>query len=240
MRSSRLRPAICLAILALVAPAAQAQTVDEIVAKNIEAKGGAGTLKSTTSVRTTGTGSMQGSEVTMTSFTKRPNLVRNEMSMAGQSMVMGSDGETVWMAAPGLPAKVLPPGPQTESLKQTSQIDSPLLNYRERGTTIELGEPVTEGGRKLHHLIVRQKTGPVMHYFLDAATGLEAKMVIDVEEAGQQLKMEMRFSDFRTVEGRTVPYRMTQFVNGNQVSEIKFEKIEFNVPMEDSLFRIPK
>ena len=239
MQSSRLGPAIYLAILALAAPAVHAQTVDEIVAKNIEAKGGLETLKSTNSVRTTGTGTMQGNEVTITSFTKRPYFVRNEMSMAGQAIVMGSDGETAWMVAPGLPAKVQPPD-KAEALKQSSQIDSPLLDYKARGTKIELGEPLTEGGRRFHHLIVRQKTGPVMHYYLDAATGLEAKMAIDVEEAGQQLKMEMRFSDFRTVEGRTVPYRMTQFVNGNQVSEIKFDKIEFNVPMEDSLFRIPK
>jgi outer membrane lipoprotein-sorting protein len=231
---------MCLAILALAAPAVHAQTVDEIVAKNIDAKGGLETLKSTHSVRTTGTGSIQGSEVTMTSFTKRPNFVRNEMSMAGQAMIMGSDGETAWMAAPGLPAKVLPPGPQTEALKQMSQIDSPLVDYTARGTKIELGEPLTEGGRRFHHLIVRQKTGPPMHYYLDAATGLESKMVIEVEESGQQMAMELRFSDFRKVEGRTVPFATTQFVNGRQVSEIKFEKIEFNVPMEDSLFRIPK
>ncbi|MEX1130060.1 MAG: hypothetical protein WEB50_15930 [Vicinamibacterales bacterium] len=239
MRSSRLRPAMCLAILALAAPAVRAQTVDEIVAKNIEAKGGLETLKGTNSVRTTGTGTMQGNEITSTSFTKRPHFVRNEMSMAGQAIVMGSDGETAWMVAPGLPAKVQPPE-RAEALKQSSQIDSPLLDYKARGTKIELGEPLTEGGRRFHHLIVRQKTGPPMHYYLDAATGLESKMVIDVEENGQQMTMEMRFSDFRKVEGRTVPFAMTQFVNGNQVMEIKFEKIEFNVPMEDSLFRIPK
>jgi outer membrane lipoprotein-sorting protein len=231
---------VFLAALALAVPAVHAQTVDEIVAKNVEAKGGFETLKSTNTVRTTGTGQMQGSEVTMTSLTKRPYFVRNEMTMAGQTMVMGSDGETVWMVAPGLPAKVLPPGPQSEAMKQTSQIDSPLLDYKTRGTKIELGEAVTEGGRRLQHLIVRQKTGPAMHYYLDAATGLESKMVIDVEEGGQQMKMEMRFSDFRKVDGRTVPFTITQFVNGSQVSEIKFEKIEFNVPMEDSLFRIPK
>jgi outer membrane lipoprotein-sorting protein len=230
---------MCLAILALAAPAVHAQTVDEIVAKNIEAKGGLDALKSTNSVRTTGTGTMQGNEITITSFTKRPYFVRNEMSMAGQAIIMGSDGETAWMVAPGLPAKVQPPE-KVEALKQSSQIDSPLLDYKARGTKIELGEPLTEGGRRFHHLVVRQKTGPTMHYYLDAATGLESKMIIDVDESGQQMKMEMRFSDFRKVEGRTVPFAMAQFVNGNKMMEIQFDKIEFNVPMEDSLFRIPR
>ena len=45
---------------AVFAIPAFAQTADEIVARNIEAKGGAARLKETTSVRTSGTGTMQG------------------------------------------------------------------------------------------------------------------------------------------------------------------------------------
>lgn len=239
MRSSPCRT-VLLAALVLMAPAAHAQTIDEIVAKNIEAKGGFETLKNTNTVRTTAAGSMQGAEVTITSSSKRPNLMRNEMTMAGQKMIIGFDGEQAWMTAGGMPAQALPPGPQTDMLKQRSQIDSPLFDYKARGTTIELGEPVTEDGRTLHHLIVTPKGTAPMHYYLDAATGLEAKMAVDVEDGGQKMKMEMRFSDFKTVEGRTIPFTITQSVNGNVVGEMKFQKIEFNVPMDDALFRMPK
>jgi outer membrane lipoprotein-sorting protein len=240
MRSSSWRAAAVLVTLVLFAPAVHAQTVDEIVAKNIEAKGGFETLKNTTSVRTTGTGSMQGAELSSISVTKRPNFMRNELSMAGQTVIVGFDGETAWMSAGGMPAQAAPPGPQTDAMKQTSQIDSPLFDYKAKGTKIELGEPLTEGGRKLHHLIVTPKTGQPMHYYIDADTGLEAKMVIEAEDNGQKMTMEMRFSDFKTVEGRTVPFTISQFVNGNPVGEMKFQKIEFNVPLEDALFKMPK
>lgn len=240
MQLSSWRGAVLLTMLVLFATAVHAQTVDEIVAKNIAAKGGYEVLKSTNSVRTTGAGSMQGASLTITSMTKRPNFLRNELSMAGQTVIIGYDGQTAWMAAGGLPAQAAPPGPQTDIMKQTSQIDSPLFDYKTRGTKVELAEPLTEGGRKLHHLIVTPKGGQPMHYYIDAATGLEAKMVIEAEENGQKMTMEMRFSDFKTVEGRTVPFTISQVVNGNAVGEMKFQKVEFNVPLDDALFRMPK
>ena len=239
MTSFSVRRVVFLAMFVVAAPSVHAQTVDEIVAKNIQAKGGAELLRSTNTVRTTGSGTMQGSKITITTSSKRPYLVRNEMALAGQTMVMGFDGTTAWMAPSGLPAQPIPAGPQTEGLKQNSQIDSPLFDYKVKGTKIELGAPVTEAGRKLHHLVVTPKASPAMHYYLDAETGLETKMVIDTEDGGQTIRMEMRFSDFRPIEGRMVPFTVAQFVNGNQVGEIKFEKIEFNVPIDDAIFKMP-
>ncbi|HEY0872381.1 MAG TPA: DUF4292 domain-containing protein [Vicinamibacterales bacterium] len=248
MSASSLAPVLAqvTVVLALSAGLVQAQTVDEIVAKNIAAKGGAELLAATTSVRTVGRGTMQvpgttqAAEVSVTTSSKRPYFVRNEMEMAGQKMVQGFDGTTLWMSVAGMPAQSLPPGPQTDAFKTSSQIDSPLLDYKAKGTKIELGEPETENGRTLHHLIVTPKTGPAMHYYIDPKTNLESKMVIDIDEGGQQVRMEMRFSDFKEVEGRMVPFTVTQFLNGQRVGQMNYEKVEFNVPMDESIFRMPK
>ena len=228
------------AVLVCSAAAAYGQTVEEIVARNIAAKGGAELLAATTSVRTVGKGTVQGAEVAITSSTKRPYYVRNEMEMGGMKRIQGFDGTTLWISVGNMPAQSLPPGPQTEALKTSSQIDSPLLDYKAKGTKIELGEPETENGRKLHHLIVTPQTGPTMHYYIDPETNLESKMVIDIEEGSQKMRMEMRFSDFKGVEGRMVPFTVTQHVNGKQVGQMNYEKVEFNVPMDDSIFRMPK
>ena len=240
VRVSVTRTAVLTLALGLTAGAAQAQSVDEIVSRNIEAKGGAALLAATTSVRTVGTGTMQGAAVTVSSVSKRPSFFRNEMEMGGQKLVQGFDGTTLWVAAGNMPPQALPPGPQTESLKHSSQIDSPLLNYKEKGTKIDLGEPLTENGRTLHHLIVTPRTGPAMHYYIDSATNLESKMIIDVEDGGQKMKMEMRFSNFKAIDGRTVPFTVSQYVNGKEVGQMHFEKVEFNVPLDDSIFRMPK
>lgn len=239
MHPSLSRAALFVAALAVAAPAV-AQTADALVEKNLAAKGGTALLKGTTSVRTTGKGTMQGAEVAITTTTKRPFFMRNEMALGEQKMVQGFDGETLWMSMAGMPAQALPKGPQTDALKQSSQIDSPLLDYKAKGTTIELGESMSADGKELHHLIVTPKTGPAMHFYLDPETFLESRMVMEVAEGAQKMTMEMRFSDYKTVEGRTMPFTITQFVNGSQVGQMKFENVEFNVPVDDSLFRMPK
>jgi outer membrane lipoprotein-sorting protein len=213
--------------------------VDEIVAKNIDAKGGEALLRSTTSVRTTGRGTMQGQSVTVVTMSKRPFMMRNEMTMT-QRMVQAFDGDNLWMAIGDNPPQVLPAGEQVEALKRTSQIDSPLLDYKSKGTDIRLGESSAEGGRQLHHLIVTPKGAPPMHYYIDAATNLESRMTIEMEQNGQKMRMEMRFSDFRTVDGRTVPFTVSQFMNGTQMGQMNFDKIEFNIPLSDDLFRLPR
>jgi outer membrane lipoprotein-sorting protein len=238
MRMSINRLAVVIGFLAL-APTASAQTVDDVIAKNLQAKGGVELLKQTASVRTVATASTPNGEVTITSVSKRPNLMRNEITGAGQNLVIGFDGTTAWVAPQGMPAKAMPAGPQTEMLKQ-SQIDSPLLDYQTKGMKVELAGTESEGERKLHHLVLTPKTGPRMHYFIDAATGLESRMVMESDEGGQLNRMEIRFSDFRTIDGRTVPFTTTQVIDGKEAGQLKFEKIEFNVPLDDSMFRMPK
>jgi len=245
MRQVPLRAGLAVIMTALgasfgLASPASAQNVDDIIARNLAAKGGVALLKQTMSVRTIAKAVTPNGEVTITSVSKRPNLMRNEISGAGQSFVIGFDGTTAWIAPQGMPAKAMPPGPQTEMMKQTSQIDSPLLDYRAKGMKAELAGTESEGERKLHHLVLTPQAGPRMHYFIDAATGLESRLLIESNEAGQPTRMEIRFADYRTVDGRTVPFSTTQVVNGNEAGRIKFESVEFNVPLEDSMFRMSK
>jgi hypothetical protein len=86
---------------------------------------------------------------------------------------------------------------------------------------------------------VKRKEGPVQTYFLDAETGLEHKVVTEIDAGGQRITSEMLLSDYRTVDGRTMPFKARQLVNGEQSAEITFQEIEFNVPLEDAFFRMP-
>ena len=230
------------AALALVfaASVAGAQTVDEIIAKNIEAKGGLDRLKGTNSVRMTGTATIQGQPVPITTLSKRPNLMRNEIEMGGQKLVQAFDGTSMWMLMPGMPPQEVPAGPQTEVLKRHSQFDPVFIDYKEKGHKIELQGKETDAGKEVHHLVVTPKEGPVAHYYIDPATGLETKTVTDIEDPAMKGKIETRMTDYRNVDGRMVPFTMAQVVNGKQVAQMKFEKVEFNVTLDDTLFRMPK
>jgi hypothetical protein len=47
-------------------------------------------------------------------------------------------------------------------------------------------------------------------------------------------------SDYRNVDGRMIPFVMTRFLNGSPIGDMKFDKVEFNVPLDDTLFKMPK
>ena len=75
-----------------------------------------------------------------------------------------------------------------------------------------------------------------LHLYLDAATGLEARRSTEVES----LKLEQELSDYRPVNGVTIPFHIRLLVNGVPQSEMKVQSVEFNVAMDDAIFRMPK
>lgn len=232
--------AVAALVVAFAVPAVHAQTVDEILAKNLQAKGGVESIKATTSVRMTGKANVQGMDVPITSSVKRPYMMHNQMDMGGQKMVQAFDGSTMWVAVGDTPPQALPTGPQIEALKQNSTFDPLFLDYKAKGHTIELVGKETDGGKAVNHLRVTTKEGMKFDYYLDAETGLETRFTTTAEAQGQKAELETRFGDYRTIEGRTLPFTLTQFMNGNQIVQMKYEKIEFNVPLDDAMFKMPK
>lgn len=219
---------------------ASAQTVDEIVAKNLEAKGGVQKLRETSSVRLSGVMTLQGARGTTVTMSKRPTSFRREVDINGQKMVQAYDGTTMWIAPAGMPAQEMPPGPQTELLKRNVEFDAQFLDWQQKGHKIEYRGKITEAGKEFHHLAFIPKAGPPIDYFLDPETGLESKTVMTIEEPGGKGKMETRFTDYRNIDGRMIPFVMTNVLNGKQVAQIRLDRVEFNIPLDDALFKMPK
>lgn len=240
MRHLRRLAAVLIAGLALPSMTA-AQTVEEIIAKNIEAKGGIETLQATKSVRMTGSLESPSAPMpmTITLEAKRPNLMRREMRMGEQSMVSAFDGTTAWVKQGNGPARILS-GPEAEQLAQGAEFDSVFLNYKEAGHKVELLGKEQVNGKPAHHLRVTRKEGPVQDYYIDVASGLEVKMSMKTEQAGIELDVDTELSDYRNVDGRMVPFKMRQFTNGKPAGEITFKSVEFNVPLDDAQFEPPK
>src|SRR4249920_1111168 len=122
---------------------AAAQTVDDIVEKNIAAKGGLAKMKSVQTLKQTSHMSMQGMEATLTVLAKRPNLVRQEVQLRGQTMVLAFDGVSAWTLNPfnGSNGVVLLSGAQADQVRDQSSFDGPLSDYKEKGSKLELVGP---------------------------------------------------------------------------------------------------
>jgi hypothetical protein len=248
MRSYRSRLFLVLLVSLAAAAGPQAQTggalqlptIDSIVALNLKARGGVELLRATESMKMSGTVTLPGAKGKMTKWMKRPNRNRSESELGGQKTVEAYDGATAWAQLGDMPAQIIPPSPQLEEAKGRSEFDPVLLDYKEHGRNVALiGRERSDGG-DVFHLRITEK-GRVTHYYIDAVTGLDRKMTnrVPSPDGTMAVQVELRFSDYRDVQGRMVPFSVQQFVDGKPVAQTRLETVEFNVPVDDALFKMP-
>ena len=239
MRKILLSVAVMAALAAAHAPAA-AQSVDEIVAKNNKAKGG-DRWKSTQSMRLTARINIQGMELPMTIVSKRPNMMRQDMTFQGVAIVQAYDGTTAWTINPmmGSDQATEVPAAVAESLKEQADFDGPLVDYKAKGNTIELVGNEEVNGAKVHHLKVTQKNGKVSHFYIDEKTGVEVKVVTDADLGAGPMKVETELTNYQTLDGIMVPMMIRQLGGPSGAVTITVDKVEFNIPLDDKLFRMP-
>jgi hypothetical protein len=244
--------------LCLIASVAHAQTVDEIIALNLKSKGGIEKIKATQTVRMSGsvvapdaTGTGHEVRGTMTMVAKRPNLMRRDAVMRREGdlddrrIVNAFDGTSLWISidAPvgaGAMAPQKLPNTQSAYARQDAEFDSVFVDYKEKGTTIELVGKDTVADTPVYHLKVTKKGGPPQNYYLDVTTGLEKRISVSVQSpTGSPLLNVTDFSDYRSVDGCMVPFMLQQRENRKIVATTTLDKVEFNVPIEDSYFQMP-
>jgi outer membrane lipoprotein-sorting protein len=227
----------------LIPCAALAQTVDDIIATNLKSKGGLEKIKAIQTVRMTGSVMARdatGRDVTgtMTMVAKRPNLMRRDAEV-GQRIVNAFDGTSLWMMIGSNPPQQLP-NTQTAYARQDAEFDSVFVDYKDKGTRIELVGKETVADTPVYHLKVTKKAGPPQDYYLDVATGLEKRLSVSLQAPdGSSVQNVTDFSDYRSVDGCMVPFMLRQRQNQVIVATTTLDKVEFNVPIEDSYFKMP-
>jgi outer membrane lipoprotein-sorting protein len=233
--------AVAIVTIATALPHTQSLAVDEIVARNLAAKGGAEKLRAVTSVKSVGTVRNPRGETPVSSWAKRPNMIRREQVTEGQTFVIGFDGKTVWGINPLISARAREiSGPQAEMTKQDADdFDTLLLDYKTKGHTVELVGTESLQGKSVHRLRVTKKSGAIQELYLDADTFLESKIVMQLDQGGRKAIVTMEFSNYKDVDGIKVPFHIKQSLNGQVMTEVTYGQVQFNEDMPDSLFKMP-
>jgi outer membrane lipoprotein-sorting protein len=217
--------------------AQSAVSVDDLIARNLQAKGGAARMAAVRTMKQTAKMNSMGMDLDVTIYAKRPNLMRQELSGGGMNMVMAFDGTTAWGLNPMMgPSAVALSGQDAELAMEQADMDGPLVDYKAKGTTIEYVAVEPVGARQAHHLKITTKGGRVTHCYLDADTSLEIKLVTTTPMGAA----EQELSDYRDVEGLKMPFKITSTVGGVPRVSIAITKIEINPAIDDAMFRMPK
>jgi outer membrane lipoprotein-sorting protein len=230
------------AVFAQPAVSGALPTVDTLVAKNLQAKGGEAKLKAIQTMRMSGRVSIQGMELPMTIAAKRPNLMRQEMQIQDKRIVTAFDGQKAWMINPmmGTESAQELTGPQADMAKDQADFDGALVDWKAKGHTVELVGLEEVGGVKAQKIKVTKKNGQVQYFFLNPDTGLEIKTTTEVQQGGTTMTVETELSDYRSVDGIMLPHALKTSINGTPTASIVVEKIELNAPLDESTFTLPK
>lgn len=232
-----------LMLLAAAAPLTSAQTLDEIIAMNIEAKGGEEALKAVESVRVKGTMTMGGGqmEAPFTWVWKAPDNLRLEFTFQGMTGIQAYDGESGWMVMPFM-GKTDPepmPAEQMQVMEEQADFTGPFVDTEEKGYTLELEGEEEVDGTPAYKIKSTNKDGDVTYFFLDKDYGLEIQTEAKREIRGQEIESVTAIGDYKEVEGLMMAHSFDSQVPGMGGQTLTFESIEFNVDLDDSQFEMP-
>jgi outer membrane lipoprotein-sorting protein len=237
------RVSLALALLALMAPAARAQTLDEILAKHWEAEGGLDKIKAVQSYRYTGKMLMgPGMEAPFVMEKKRPNLMRMEFTVQGMTGVQAFDGKQGWMTMPFMGKKdpEAMPSDAQDQVAQQAEFDEPYLDSKARGIQVELVGKEDLEGTPAWKLKVTRKNGDVDFSYLDAETFLTLKQEGKRTVRGTVMDGESMMGDYKVEGGLMVPHSIESGAKGMpQRQKMTIEKVEVNPSFDDSHFTMP-
>lgn len=219
------------------------QTADELVNKNIEAKGGLDKIKAIKSVRMTGKLNAGGGFTAAEGQeNQRPNLVRETLSLQGMTAITAYDGATGWQIQPfgGRKDPKLLGEDDMRGLLLDADFDGPLVDYKEKGNTVEyLGHDVVDGDDALR-LKVTLKNGDVIYYFLDPDTFLEIRKVVQENIRGAIHESLSDMGSYKPVAGVMFPFSISQGTKEDPSQQTTtIEKIDVNVALEPADFAVP-
>ncbi len=251
-------PLLLVPIQAPSSAAAADLTVDEVIAKHIEARGGLDAWGKIASLKATGsfTGFSKVSPFTLhrerggaaprrganasESFLGANAKYHFDHVLDGKPITIGYDGETawwinLWYRVPWAQKIV---GHDLKVFMQDVDFESPFFHYQDKGYQVELLGDGELDGQKALKLRLTRTDESVETWYLDPETYLELGYDAEGSDFGRPMPQRAFFDDFREVDGVIVPHFIEkQWYTRDRIMEI--EQIETNLEIDDDLFRFP-
>jgi hypothetical protein len=236
-----------------------------VVARYVEARGGAQKISSLETIRMTGTISFgPGAPAPFALEMKRPNRMRTEFRVQGAVGVQAFDGQKAWAVLP-MAGKTEPeylPAEVAREAAEQADIEGPLVDAAAKGNKVELlgrekvegpdtagtlnyvwqatGWALASGGRDCFKLMVTFKSGGVRYSYIDSVSFLEVKAEGRRAAGGAEVMLETYYRDYRDVGGLQIPHLIEAGpAKRPERQKIVIAKVEVNVPLADSRFERP-
>lgn len=231
-------------LLSTLSTAAWAQTADELIEKNIQAKGGREKIQAIKTLRMTGRMTLgQGIEAPVTMELARPDKMRVEFVFQGMTGVQTYDGKEGWAMMPFMGKTEAEPisGKQLEAMQEQADFDGLLMDYKTKGHQVELVGKEDVEGTPAYKLKVTKKNGDIGYYWLDAESFLEIKAAGKTNVDGKDVEGESWFGNYKEAGGVIFAHSVeNKAVGAPEGMAITIEKIEVNPDLAAGRFGKPE
>jgi hypothetical protein len=210
-----------------------AQSLDEIV-KKYTAANKLDNVVNLKTIKITANMSVMGMELPMVMWMKNPNKIKTVTSINGQDMVQVFDGEKGYVINP-MAGSMDPVEMTPDQVKQTlrsSMFQNYMDTYMKNGQLTLAGEENVKD-KPAYKLQATVEGGTVIDMFIDKASFF----LVKTATTSQGITMESYPSDYTETNGVMIPMKTSTSAQGMDIL-ISFSKVEVDVPMEDSVFKI--
>ena len=220
-----------------------AQTADELVAKNLQAKGGIEKIKAIKSYKFTGR-FQQGSFVAQVAqLAKAPDEIREMFTVQGMTQIQAYDGKVGWQISPfqGRRDPEMLGEDDLRDVSEDADFYGPLVDYKERGINIEYLGHDTVDGDDVYRLKVTLKNGDIYYYYLDPDTYIEIRTERQQFIRGAVRETQTDLGSYKQVDGVYFPFSIASGPKNRPEDKgtITIDKMDANVNIPDSEFKMP-
>lgn len=216
---------------------------DQLVRIHVEAIGGEARLAQLQSLRARGHVRIEERYLQFTLLAERPNRVRMETHTLDHVLVQATDGvNPPWQVDPRQdpPRPKIITGAEAREFSADAEFDDPLVNYAERGYTLDFAGEQEWEGRPAIRLLVTRRLVDSYYLFIDPDTFfIVGKQAVRRLDYGREVKLETFYRDFRPVAGVILPHRILVNADGKFLHETVIQKVEPNVPVPPDSFTMP-
>jgi len=238
-------PLLFLLLLATAAAPCAALTADELIAKNVEAKGGLAKIRAINTSRMSGKLQFSGDVGVQMSFSMtvtRSGKVRQESTLQGMTQIQAWDGHEGWQISPfgGRKDPEKLSADDCKGLTEDADIDGPLVDYRAKGNTVEYLGTEDVDGTQAHKLKVTLKNGDLKYLYLDPDYFLEIRVTTRRVIRGTEQDVETDLGNYEEIAGVYVPFSIESGAKGEPKNvKLTLDKVEVNQPVDDAIFVFP-
>ena len=239
----RTLPAVLLLLAAAPAPAI---TAEEIVAKNVEARGGAAALASVKSLRRTGQFVLPGRNilVTVSDVKERPGRIRQEATYQGLTQIQAWDGERGWQVQPfeGRKEAALMSEDDAKPFRLAADLDGAWVDAKAKGHALEYLGTEDVDGTLAHKLRVRLKWGGEVTVWIDPDTWMVIRDLQKSTVRGAEQESETDYGDYEKVGGVYLPMSEESGPRNSPPSsrgKSIYDKAEVSVAVAPDTFAFP-